>query len=272
MPCPALITHTRVLHPLLGHVGQAIAPAVVTSTAAEGSGITLHADRGVSTEATSHADSLANKARRVASGSLGGDAQHALDSRGDAQAEASEKGRQCAPGDEGHDDKEEDLPGVALGPVDEVAEEALQLLVSLLDEALARRALVVGRAIYGEGKHKSQRLRRGGGILRLKGALRLTGSKEAGAAGVATDPKEGGARRIVLAMAVAAKDGARKGAATVGGAGSRSRAGAALLVGARGAMAAVGGAGREDGGAVIPIEEAHCVRVLLLRGGGKWVR
>lgn len=67
----------------------------------------------------------------------------------------------------------------------------------------------------------------------------------------------------MLAIAVAAKDGARKGAATVGGARSGSRAGAALLVGARGAMAAMRGAGREDGGAVIPIEEAHCTRVLL---------
>ena len=133
------------LHPLLGHVGQATTPAVVASSTAEGSGIALHTDRGVSTKATSHADSLANKARRVPGGSLGGDAEHALDSRGDAQAEASEEGRQCAPGDEGHDYEEEDLPGVALGPVDEVAEEALQLLVRLLDEALARRALVVGR-------------------------------------------------------------------------------------------------------------------------------
>lgn len=91
--------------------------------------------------------------------------------------------------------------------------------------------------------------------------LRLTGSKEAGAAVVATtESEEGSARRIVLAIA-AAKDGASKGAATIGGARSGSRAGTALLVGARGAMAAVRRSGREDGGAVIPIEEAHCARV-----------
>lgn len=101
--------------------------------------------RGTAGQATSHAHSLADEAACVAGGGLGGYAEEALDGVGDAQAEAGEEGGQDAAADEGHDDEEEDLPGVALGPVGEVAEEALELLVGAVEEAVAGGALVVGR-------------------------------------------------------------------------------------------------------------------------------
>lgn len=93
--------------------------------------------------ASSHAHSVADEAKRVARGSARGHAQPALNGRWEAQAEAGEESRQGAAGDEGHDDHEEDLDGVALGPVEEVAEEALELLVGAVDEAFAGGAFVV---------------------------------------------------------------------------------------------------------------------------------
>lgn len=121
------------LHKLLGHIGQA------TTTPA----VLLTARRAAAKTTGGHADSVANEANGVARCGLGRGAQHALDHGRDAQAEASEQGGQEAAGDEGHDDQEEDLPGVALGPMDQVAEQTLHLLVRLLDEALAGRTLVV---------------------------------------------------------------------------------------------------------------------------------
>lgn len=109
--------------------------------------IALHTNRSVAAKATGHADSFAHKTGGITRGGLGGHAEHALDGRRDAQAEACEEGSQSSAGDKGHDDHEEDLPGVALGPVDEIAEETLELLVGLLDEALTRGAFVVRRAI-----------------------------------------------------------------------------------------------------------------------------
>lgn len=92
------------LHKLLGHVGEATTRRAAAKTTG------------------GHADSVANEANGVARCGPGRGAQHALDHGRDAQAEASEQGGQEAAGDEGHDDQEEDLPGVALGPMDQVAE------------------------------------------------------------------------------------------------------------------------------------------------------
>lgn len=97
----------------------------------------------------SHAHSLTHETAGVARGSLAGDAHEALEGLGQAQAEAGEQGGQDAAADEGHDDHEEDLPGVALGPVDEVANEALELLVGAVHEAVAGGALVVGGFAWG---------------------------------------------------------------------------------------------------------------------------
>lgn len=95
-----------------------------------------------------HAHGVAHGAKGVAGGGALGDAEHALEGGRDAQAEAGEQGGQGAAGDEGQDDEEEDLPGVALGVVLQVAEEALELLDAALDEALAGGALVVRWAAF----------------------------------------------------------------------------------------------------------------------------
>lgn len=94
-------------------------------------------------EAAGHADGLAHEADAVAGAGLGGDAEHALDGRGQAQTKAGEEGGEGAAGDEGHDDEHEDLEGVALGVVDEVAQEALELLERALHERGPRLAAVV---------------------------------------------------------------------------------------------------------------------------------
>lgn len=94
----------------------------------------------------SHADGVVDGGERIASCGPFGHAQHALDGRRDAEAEARQQRRQGASGDERHDDEEEDLPRVALGVVLEVAQEALELLEAALQEALAGRALIVRRA------------------------------------------------------------------------------------------------------------------------------
>lgn len=142
--------------------------------------VALHANRGVAAEAAGHADSFAHEAGGIASGSLRGDAEHALNGRRDAQAEAGEESRQGAAGDEGHDDDEEDLPGVALSPMDEVAEEALELFVCLLDKALARGAFVVRGSAWLDWLVCLFRLEG-----HSEGERGLTVSKEAGAAVVA---------------------------------------------------------------------------------------
>lgn len=96
---------------------------------------------------------------------------------GDAQAEAGEEGGQDAAADEGHDDEEEDLPGVALGPAGEVAEEALELLVGALEEAVAGGALVVGRFAWdllgGRDTEEIREGRRRSGALKPKKLPRL---------------------------------------------------------------------------------------------------
>lgn len=114
---------------------DAISPAVATTAVARmmivmGVAIKAAAAKAApGAGATSHAHGVADEAKRVARGGARGHAQPALNGRRHAQAEAGEEGGQGAAGDEGHDDHEEDLDGVALGPVDEVAEEALELLV-----------------------------------------------------------------------------------------------------------------------------------------------
>jgi hypothetical protein len=182
----------------------------------------------------------------VAGGGARGHADHAVEGGRHAQAEAGEEGGEDAAGDEGHDDEEEDLPGVALGVVDEVADDFLELLPGALHEVAAGGALVVGGAV---------------------------GSKEARAAAVAAETKEGGLGGVVLVVAVAVAvmavavaeakdlgDAAHGGAVAVTMAGAGAGAGAVLLVGGVAgagsrAMAAVAGDGL---GAGEGVEEAHC--------------
>lgn len=82
-----------------------------------------------------HADGLAHQGGRCApAGHSRPQAHHALDAGGQPQAEARQEGGQRAARDEGQDDQGEDLEGVALGVVDEVAQEALELLVGAGEE------------------------------------------------------------------------------------------------------------------------------------------
>lgn len=150
-------------HPLLGHISKTAPSIATTAATAVGVRVALYANSAVAAETAGHADSFAYEAGGIAGGSLGGDTEHALNGWWDTEAEAGKKSSQSSARDEGHDNDEEDLPWVALSPVDEVAEEAFELLVCLLDKALTWGALVVRRA---------------------------TVSKEAGAAVVTAKPKE----------------------------------------------------------------------------------
>ena len=94
-------------------------------------------------EPTGHAHRLADKANAVAAHGLGADAEGALEAGGHAEPEAGQQGGQGAAGDERHDDQHEDLDGVPLGVVDEVAQEALDLLDGAGHEGGPGRALVV---------------------------------------------------------------------------------------------------------------------------------
>lgn len=108
---------------------------------------------GVAAQAAGgHAHGLAHEAdAAAAAGRAGREAEHALDAGGQPEAEAREERRQRAARDQGHDDEHEDLERVALRPVDEVAQEALELLVGARHEVGARRALVVGGGAAWEG-------------------------------------------------------------------------------------------------------------------------
>jgi len=140
----------------LGNTRDSISPTITTTTTAvaplpsqtviivSNTNPRRRRARGTAGQTTSHAHSLADETTGITRSGLGGDSQEPLDGVGDAQAEAGEEGGQDTPADEGHDDEEEDLPGVALGPVGEVAEEALELLVGAVEEAVAGGALVVG--------------------------------------------------------------------------------------------------------------------------------
>lgn len=87
-------------------------------------------------------------------------AEHTLNAGGQAEAEAREQGGQGAAGEEREDDEREDLDGVALRVVDEVAQEALELLVSAGQEVGPGRAPVGG----GRGPVLIFILPRGGGV------------------------------------------------------------------------------------------------------------
>lgn len=73
-----------------------------------------------------------------------GDAEEALEMGRHAETESGEQGGESAACDEGHYDEEKDLPRVALGVADEVAEDTAEATIGALHEAMARRALVVG--------------------------------------------------------------------------------------------------------------------------------
>lgn len=75
----------------------------------------------------------------------GRSAKQLLDAGGQADAELGQQRRQGAARDQRHDDQHEDLHGVFLDVVEQVAPEAAQLRVGPLQEAVARGALVVGR-------------------------------------------------------------------------------------------------------------------------------
>jgi len=94
--------------------------------------------------AAGHPDRLSHQPDPVARAGLGGHAHHPLEAGGQAQAEAGQEGGEEAPRHEGHDDEGEDLEGVALGVVEEVAEEAADAAEGALDEGGAGGALVVG--------------------------------------------------------------------------------------------------------------------------------
>ena len=99
-------------------------------------------------DAPRHLHSLTHEADSIARSCLGSYAEESLDSGGHAQTEAGEEGGQGAAGDEGHKDEEEDFEGVALGVLDEVAEELLEFFVGAMNEAFARGAFVVGGAAF----------------------------------------------------------------------------------------------------------------------------
>lgn len=96
------------------------------------------------TAATRKTHGLAHQADSIAAHGAGAEAQHALDDRRQAQAEAGEEGGEEAACDEGDEDEGEDLEGVALGVVGEVAEEALEAVVGAGEEVGAGGAAVVG--------------------------------------------------------------------------------------------------------------------------------
>lgn len=69
--------------------------------------------------------------------------KHPLQARRQAQAEAGKERGQEASSDEGQYDEREDLEWVAFGIVDQVAEQALELLVRPIQKVRPRRAPVV---------------------------------------------------------------------------------------------------------------------------------
>lgn len=239
------------------------------AAAVAGVGVAAEAAAGATsaTATASHADGVAHEAEAVARRGARCHAQGALEGGRDAQAEAGEQGGQGAAGDEGHDDHEEDLPGVALEPVYEVSDEALELLVRALHEALARGALVVRGARVAALLVSVNVVACGGG----RGGAVTSKGEEAAARGVSEGhAKEGAARGIVLAVGgVLAKEVADEGASaavtvavTVAiaiagvGAGAAALAGAmarggATVVAGRGDREGVGEAGREEGHGVL---------------------
>lgn len=145
-------------HELLDSVHNATRPAAATAATATAAlvrivrvvpvaaavDLDLRASRSSgAANGASSLDSLANKAGAVAGDGLAGQIDQALNALGQAQAEAGKQAGEDARCDEGHEDEEEHLPGVLLGPVDEVAEEALELLVRIVHEAVAGGALIV---------------------------------------------------------------------------------------------------------------------------------
>lgn len=102
----------------------------------------LQADLALPTHAARHPDGLADEAGGAAAHGARADAEHPLDAGGQAQAEAGEERRQGPAGEEGQDDEGEDLDRVALGVVDQVPQQALELLVGAGEEVWPRGAAV----------------------------------------------------------------------------------------------------------------------------------
>lgn len=110
-------------------------PAVIAS---------LEAHLTIPTHAARHPHGLADEPRGAAAHGARADAEHPLEARRQAQAEAGEEGGQCAAGEERQDDEGEDLDRVALGVVDQVPQQALELLVGAGEE-VGPRGAAVGR-------------------------------------------------------------------------------------------------------------------------------
>lgn len=104
----------------------------------------LEADPAVAAHAAGHPDGLADEPRAAAAHRAGADAEHPLDAGRQAQSEAGEEGGQRPAGEEGQDDEGEDLDRVALGVVDQVPQQALELLVGAGQE-VGPRGAPVGR-------------------------------------------------------------------------------------------------------------------------------
>lgn len=102
----------------------------------------LEAHLAFPAHAARHPDGLAHEPGGAAAHGARADAEHPLDAGGQAQAEAGEEGRQRAAGEERQDDEGEDLDRVALGVVDQVPEQALELLVGPREEVWPRGAAV----------------------------------------------------------------------------------------------------------------------------------
>lgn len=89
----------------------------------------LEAHLAIPAHTARHPHSLAHEANAATAHGPRPEAKHPLDTGGQAQAEAREERRQRASSEERQDDEAEDLDRVALGVVDQVPEQALELLV-----------------------------------------------------------------------------------------------------------------------------------------------
>lgn len=104
----------------------------------------LEAHLALSPHAACHPHGLAHEPGAAAAHGARPDAEHPLDAGWQAQAEAGEERRQRAAGEERQDDEGEDLDRVALGVVDQVPQQALELLVGAGEE-VGPRGAAVGR-------------------------------------------------------------------------------------------------------------------------------
>lgn len=185
-----------------------------------------------------HPHSLTHEASGTTTHGTRAHAEHPLDAGRQAQAEAGEEGGQRAAGEERQDDEGEDLDRVALSVVDQVPEQALELLVGAGEEVGPRRAAVgrgrgavlvcgtrgcvlVGCDNLSPFSFVYANVEQAGGLSWLR-----THSKKASCRDI-RQPKEGAPvvmSGVAVPVIVAAKEGGGDGAGPRGpGAGPRSR-------------------------------------------------